>query len=250
MTAAEGDFAEGGVPLVVGIPHLSGVTMGFGPKVRSMMKTRRLVVVEDEPLMASLLAQALTSAGFEVETASDVLQARASIRSFDPDAVLLDISLGDGPSGLDLAHVLHAQRPDIALIVLTKYPEPRVAGLAIEDLPPNCGFLRKDLVKDTAYLLEAINAVLTDRPREVRHDLNGDKPFGTLSPKHIDVLRLMATGYTNDYIAQVKGASQSTVERWTAEIFKGLGIDTKTNVNPRIEAVRQFIAAAGIPDRL
>jgi DNA-binding NarL/FixJ family response regulator len=215
-----------------------------------MTETRRLVVVEDEPLMASLLAQALTAAGFEVETASDVLQARASIRSFDPDAVLLDISLGDGPSGLDLAHVLHAQRPDIALIVLTKYPDPRVAGVAVDDLPPNCGFLRKDLVKDTAYLLEAINAVLTDQHRDVRHDLNSDKPFGTLSPKHIDVLRLIATGYTNDYIAQLKGASQSTVERWTVEIFKGLGIDTKSNVNPRIEAVRQFIAAAGIPDRL
>jgi DNA-binding response OmpR family regulator len=79
--------------------------------------TRRLLVVEDEPLMASLLASALTSAGFSVETASDVLEAREAVRNFDPDAVLLDISLGDGPSGLDLAHVLNRQRPDIALIV-------------------------------------------------------------------------------------------------------------------------------------
>ena len=215
-----------------------------------MAETRRLVVVEDEPLMASLLAQALTTAGFEVEIASDVLQARAAIRNFDPDAVLLDISLGDGPSGLDLAHVLHAQRPDIALIVLTRFPDPRVAGVAIEELPPNCGFLRKDLVKDTAYLLEAINAVLMDQPKDVRHDTDPGKPLASLSAKHIEVLRLMATGYTNDFIAQLKGASQSTVERWTAEIFRTLSIDTRSNVNPRVEAVRQFIAAAGIPDRL
>ena len=234
----------------MGIPHLAGVSVGIGRTVAPMTGTRRLLVVEDEPLMASLLAQALSSAGFEVETASDVLEARTAIRNFDPDGVLLDVSLGDGPSGLDLAHVLHAQRPDIAIVVLTKYPDPRSAGVSVDDLPPNCGFLRKDMVKDTDYLLEAINAVLTDRPRDVRHDLDADKPLGALSAKHIDVLRLMATGYTNDHIAQMKGASQSTVERWTAEIFRGLGIDTKGHVNPRVEAVRRFIAAAGIPDRL
>lgn len=234
----------------MGIPRLAGVQVGLGPNVRRVMDSRRLLIVEDEPLMSSLLAQALTNDGFTVETAADVLQARAAVRNFDPDGVLLDISLGDGPSGLDLAHVLHAQRPDIALIVLTKYPDPRVVGVTVDELPPNCGFLRKDLVKDTAYLLEAINAVMTDRPREVRHDLDPSKPLAQLSPKHLEVLRLMATGYTNDFIGQMKGASQSTVERWTAEIFRALGIETRGTVNPRVEAVRQFIAAAGVPDRL
>lgn len=232
------------------IPHLTGVEVDVTPNVPHVRENRRLLVVEDESLMASLLSQVLGAAGFAVETASDVLQARAAVRTFDPDAVLLDISLGDGPSGLDLAHVLHAQRPDIAIIVLTKYPDARVAGPNADELPPHCGFLRKDRVKDTAYLLEAIDAVLADRPRDARHDLDPAKPLAQLSPKHLEVLRLMATGYTNDFIAQAKGASQSTVERWTAEIFRALGIDTRGAVNPRVEAVRQFIAAAGVPDRL
>jgi DNA-binding response OmpR family regulator len=77
---------------------------------------RRVLVVEDETLMSSLLADVLTTAGFEAEVAANVLQARQSVKEFDPDVALLDISLGEGPSGLDLAHVLHAQRPDIALI--------------------------------------------------------------------------------------------------------------------------------------
>ena len=232
------------------IHHLAGMSVDVRRNLPPVMGTRRLLVVEDEPLMASLLAQALTVAGFEVETASDVLEARASVREFDPDGVLLDISLGDGPSGLDLAHVLHMQRPDIAIIVLTKYPDPRIAGVTTNELPPNCGFLRKDMVKDTEYLLEAINTVLTDRPKDVRHDLDPSKPLSQLSPKHLDVLRLMATGYTNEFIAQLKGTSQSTVERWSMEIFRALGIDTKGNVNPRVEAARRFIAAAGVPDRL
>ena len=227
-----------------------GVKAAVRRSVPGMVEARRLLVVEDEPLMASLLSQALTAAGFDVAASADVLDARASIRAFDPDAVLLDINLGDGPSGLDLAHVLHEQRPDIAIIVRTKYPDPRVAGVESGSLPPNCGFLRKDMVKDTDYLLGAINAVLTDRPTDARHDLEQVKPFAQLSAKQLDVLRLISMGYTNDYIAQIKGASRSTVERWSVEIFKALDIDTRGNVNPRVEAARQFIAAAGVPDRL
>lgn len=200
--------------------------------------------------MASLLAEVLLGNGFAAETAQDVIEARAAIRHFDPDGILMDISLGEGPSGVDLARVLAAQRPDIAIIFLTKHTDLRTAGIDESELPAGCGFLRKDRVRDTEYLLESIEAVMTDRPREVRHDMDPGKPLVSLSAKHVEVLRMMATGYTNEHIARVKGVAVSTVERWTAEIFKELGIDSKGAVNPRVEAVRQFIAAAGIPDRL
>jgi len=215
-----------------------------------MPTPRRLLVVEDEPLMASLLASALTSAGFNVDVAKDVLEAREAVRNFDPDCVLLDISLGDGPSGLDLAHVLDRQRPDIALVVLTKYPDPRTAGVETSMIPANCGFLRKDRVRDTNYLLESIESALADRGGEIRNDAGESHPLAGLSAKHLEVLRLMATGYTNEYIATLRDASQSTVERWVIEIFRTLNIDTKSNLNPRVEAVRRFISAAGVPDRL
>jgi DNA-binding NarL/FixJ family response regulator len=210
---------------------------------------RRILVVEDDQLMASLLAQVLDGHGFDVETAADVINARAIIRTFDPDAVLLDISLGDGPTGLDLAYALSQQRPDIAIIFLTKHSDLRTAGVEEADIPAGSGFLRKDRVRDSEYLLESIEAVLTDRPRDVRHDMEPGKPFGGLDDKHLVILRLMAMGYTNDYIAKLKGVGQSTVERWTKEIFETLGIETKGHLNPRVEAVRQFITLAGTPER-
>ena len=120
--------------------------------------------------MASLLSEVLTGQGFEVRTAPDVLLARRAVDAFDPDAALLDISLGDGPSGLDLAHVLHAQRPDIALLFLTKHADQRTAGLTDDDLPPGCGFLRKDRVRDTDSLLASLEAVLAEHPDRVRDD--------------------------------------------------------------------------------
>lgn len=199
--------------------------------------------------MSSLLAEVLTAQGFEVRTAADVLQARAEVDRFDPDAALLDISLGDGPSGLDLALVLHRQRPDIALMFLTKHADPRTAGLAVSEIPPNAGFLRKDRVRDTDYLLESLEAVLTERSDRVRDDRDPAKPLAALNAKQLDVLRLVAMGYTNEYIAQAKGASQSSVERWVMQIFRILDIDTRGDINPRVEATRKFIAASSLPAR-
>lgn len=208
-----------------------------------------MLIVEDEPLMGSLLVEALSGHGFVVHHASNVREARAAVTSFDPDGVLLDISLGDGPSGLDLGHVLAAQRPDIALIFLTRHPDPRTAGFELGELPPGAGFLRKDRVRDTGYLLASIDAVMANSPQQAQHRLDADEPLAALSAKHLDVLRLMSAGYTNERIAQIKGVAQSTVERWSVEIFRDLGIDTKADVNPRVEAVRRFIAAAGMPER-
>lgn len=211
---------------------------------------RRLLVVEDEPLTASLLAEALQVHGFEVAVASDVLEARRAVKDFDPDGALIDISLGVGPSGLDLAHALSKQRPDIALLILTKHADPRTSGENAPSIPDNCGFLRKDRVRDADYLLEQLESVLRDRAADVRHDLAETSPLASLTPRQLEVLRLMSMGYTNEFIAQYTKSSVSSAERWVMQVFRALGLDAKGVINPRVEAVRIFIASSSLPERL
>ena len=206
-------------------------------------------MVEDESLMSSLLVEMLESVGFKAAAASNVVEARRLVESFDPDAVLLDISLGEGPSGLDLGYILQRSRPDIALIFLTRHAEHLAAGFAKDDLPSGCGFLRKDRVRDTQYLIEAIEAVLADRGEEVRPGLEPGLVELALTAKQVDVLRLMALGYTNAAIGRERQAAESSVERWVAGIFKALAIESKGDVNPRVEAVRRYVRAAGLPER-
>jgi len=206
-------------------------------------------LVEDESMTAALLTKVLQGEGFIVASAADVPSARTMVREFDPDCALIDISLGSGPSGTDLAYLLSQERPDIALLFLTRHPDLRTAGLSDADVPPNCGFVRKDRVSDPRYLVDAIEQVLRDQSREVRHDTDPARPLGELSKQQLDVLRLMALGYTNDTIAQMRGAGRSTVERWVAGILKAMDIDSRGEVNPRVEAVRRYVAVAGIPER-
>ena len=54
-------------------------------------------MVEDEPMVASLLADSLHRGGFDASTASNAVEARDQVRNTDPDAALIDINLGAGP---------------------------------------------------------------------------------------------------------------------------------------------------------
>ena len=210
---------------------------------------RKLLVVEDEPLMASLLAESLSAANFKVETAPDAAKARRVLDRFDPDILLLDISLGDGPSGVHLAHAIHETRPDIAILILTKHPDAKSATSDGLDLPPNVGFLRKHLVNDISYLLNAIEKVLNDRHSEVRQDQPVTSPIAQLGSQAIKVLALVAQGYNNTEIALRMDLSIKSVERWIETIYRELQIDSKGAINPRVEAARQYYLIAGISHR-
>jgi DNA-binding NarL/FixJ family response regulator len=179
-----------------------------------------------------------------------VLEARQLVQDFDPDGALIDISLGDGPSGLDLAHVLSRQRPDIALLILTKHADSRSAGVTQGEVPENCGFLRKDKVRDSEYLLGKLESVLADNPDSVRDDQDSDNPLSALSERQLHVLRLMAMGYTNEFIAESTNASISSVERWVIQVFRALGLNSRGPINPRVEAVRIFISCSTLPERV
>ena len=214
--------------------------MGVGQTDFMTLSKRRILIVEDEPLMASLLSQSLTSTDFEVEHASDTASARKKITQFDPDILLLDISLGDGPCGLHLAHAIDQTRPDIAILILTKHPDAKSATSEGLELPARVGFLRKHLVNDVSYLLNAIEKVLADRSNEVRQDSNSDSPFKGLSPQAFQVLSLIAQGYNNNEIASRSKLSVKSVERWIDIIYKELEISKNGEINQRVEAARKF----------
>jgi hypothetical protein len=208
---------------------------------------RRVLVVEDEPLMSSLLADVISGHGFTVRTASDVARARREIEAFDPDMLLLDVSLGEGPTGIHLAHAMRLSRPDIAILVFTRHADIASAttdGLA---LPSGVGFLRKHLVSDQAYLIDAMEKVLREQNDLVAEDKKTEDVFAFLGSNGSRALRLLAEGYDNDEIARRCDVSRKTVERWIEQIYRDLGIDTKGKLNPRVAAARRFFFAVGVP---
>ena len=197
--------------------------------------------------MSSLLADVLFEHGFTVRTAVDVAQARREIDAFDPDVLLLDVSLGEGPTGIHLAHAMRLSRPDIAILVFTGHSDiasVNTDGLA---LPPGVGLLRKHLVSDKAYLIEALEKVLREEGNLVKKEEEAEDVFAFLGFNGSRALRMLAAGYDNEEIAQRCIVSRKTVERWIEQIYRDLGIDTKGSLNPRVAAARRFFFAIGVP---
>ena len=208
---------------------------------------RRILVVEDEPLVASLLCEVLHQAGFETASAANAADARDLAEAFDPDAALIDINLGAGANGVQLGNVLHQVMPHVALVFLTKYFDPRLVDGSHGDVPPGSSFLAKDQIADTAALVECIEATLRPGSDPPRDDLSAGRTISALSEAQMETLRLAALGLTNAAIASRRGISERAVERRLHEAYDALGIAPSPEVNPRVEAVKRYIAEAGMP---
>ncbi len=86
-----------------------------------------LLLVEDDVLVRLTVALMLEDDGFTVIEASTAAEARRLMQGgLNAMAVVTDVDLGAGPSGVDLADQLRSQRPDLAIIFITG----RVASLA------------------------------------------------------------------------------------------------------------------------
>ena len=210
---------------------------------------RRVLVVDDDVLLASLVKKSLASEGFVVETAVSAAEGRRKVNAFDPDLVVLDLALGAGPSGVHLAHALAKRRPDVAILVLTKYPDAQSATSDGVDLPVGVGFLRKQLVSEPDQLVAAIEQVLADRPDQIRQDKSPRRAFPELPDKGIVVLRLLAEGHSNQEIARRTPLSVKSVERWLERIYREMKLDTDGSINLRVAAVRRYLVETGAADR-
>ena len=74
----------------------------FNAALQPPAHARRILVVEDEPLLRDLIAKSVEASGFIVSTAANAADAKRAIKVSDPDALVLDIELGPGGTGLDL----------------------------------------------------------------------------------------------------------------------------------------------------
>ena len=208
--------------------------------------SRRVLLVEDEPLLASLMGQVLVDTGFTVEVCATESEGRRTARTFDPDVALIDVHLGTGPAGLYLAHALSRSHPHVGILLLSRYEDLSAAGLEGWDLPAGSAFLRKDQVADREALVAAVESVLRGVPA-ARVAAAAEGPLAALTRTQLAVLRLAAMGLTNTAIAQRRGTTERNIERRLKSVYDVLGISTDAELNPRVEAVRRYVSAAGMP---
>ena len=197
------------------------------------------LVVDDSKVIRKVARHILETLEFSVEEAGDGKEALERCEHAMPDVVLLDIDLQSGPNGLHLGHILAQTNPDIAQVFLTKLADASEADGEYHELPEGAGFVRKHMVGDTDYLISVIDQVCAGKRLDERGAAAAD-PFLDLAPKAMQVLELLADGYSNQYIADALNVTTKAVERWIDVIYKTLRVQPGSGRNPRVEAAVLF----------
>jgi DNA-binding NarL/FixJ family response regulator len=209
---------------------------------------RRILVVEDEPLLRNLLVSLLKASQFDAHSAANAAEAIKLAKKIDPDLALVDIDLGDGPNGINFSKILTDTNPGVAVVFLTHIADPRLLGISDNEMPKNYAYLLKSKMEDPGVLVSVIESALRDEvTREQQDNRQPNHPFTKLSKSQLDVLRLLAAGLSATQIAERRGTSARAVRNIITRACLAAGIEHDSEANARLLAVREYIRFAGIP---
>jgi DNA-binding NarL/FixJ family response regulator len=215
----------------------------------------RLVLADDHYLVREGVRRLLeTEPELEVvATCGDLDELFAAVETERPDVVVTDIRMP--PHGVDegiqAAEYLRESYPEIGVVVLSQYAEPRYALALLEGGTARRAYLLKERVDDVAQLVVAIRAVAEGGsvidPKVVEGLVAGnvrvdESPLHQLTPREHDVLREMAEGRNNAAIAAALFLTERSVEKVIHSIFLKLGIAWEPSVHKRVKAVILYLA--------
>lgn len=201
------------------------------------------MIVDDEPIIRSLLAQRLQEVGFETHTASDALSAKRLVQRVDPDALLVDLDLGDGPSGTELISSLAAKNPVLGFVLLTNYT-PTAAEMKSAQ---HIAYLSKRDVEGIDKVVKALNSVMRDnRAEQEAFAVTESGPLSKLTAKQVAVLAMVAKGLSNSEIARQRGVGVRAIEQTIHRIYAALEIQEDERSSPRVLAARIYSTQLGL----
>jgi DNA-binding NarL/FixJ family response regulator len=199
-----------------------------------------VLVVEDDDFARVTVAGALTSEGFHVVAAvARVEEAMDLARSHPLDVAVLDLDLGTGPTGIDLAYGLHKIQPDLGIVILTSFSDPRLLASSLRQPPPGSAYVVKQSLTDIGLLSAAVEGCRLG-------PADGTKPDSVpLTSSQIETLRLLAYGLSNAEIARVRVVAEKSVEQSIARSAKRLGIPAQGTTNQRVALAREYFRLTG-----
>ena len=155
--------------------------------------------------------------------------------------------LGEERLHLQLAQALHARAPYLGIVVVSQYPSPEAARIT-SGLPPGAAFVHKGEVESSKVVLRAIESVLSDDLDPVRQTASVDPgAIARCSANQVELLRMIALGYSNERIARERGTGVRAVEQLIHRTYARLGLPGDSEANARVLAVRAYVTAFGMP---
>ena len=214
----------------------------------------RVIIGEDEVLLREGLRHLLASEGFEVVAVSgDADSLEREVDALMPDLVITDIRMPPTHTdeGLVAALRIRERFPSLAVVVLSQHVQRRFAADLLDQDGAGFGYLLKQRIADVRTFtadLRRVAAGGTALDPEVvsvlvarAHRASG--AVGSLTPRQLQVLTLMAEGRSNARIAGELFLSEKAVVQHTSKIYDALGLPVDADDHRRVLAVIRYLRA-------
>ncbi|MFG1840427.1 LuxR C-terminal-related transcriptional regulator [Micromonospora sp. NPDC049175] len=216
----------------------------------------RVVIAEDNVLLASGLELLLTSVGFDIAAiGGDATGFLTAVRDHRPDVTIVDVRLPPSFRDEGIRAALQARRehPGLPVLVLSQYVEQQYAAELLSTTGGGVGYLLKDRVSRVDEFVDALRRVAaggTAMDTEVIAQLlvNRSDPIAVLTPREREVLALMAQGHDNNTIAGRLVITDNAVHKHIGNIFHKLGLAVTDSGHRRVLAVLAYLNGAGHTD--
>lgn len=188
----------------------------------------RLLIIEDQPIVAEGTAQVMRAAGFEVTgIAPDLDSGLALIDKRPADVIICDVMFGDSPVGLQLPARLRADGHSATPVVfLSAYEAPYYLAQAVRE--GAAGFLRKSapIGEITSVVRAAAAGEASFRVATLQQAASHRAP----SQRERDIIAELANGSANAEIATRLRISEKTVESHLARLFVRYSVASRTQL--------------------
>jgi DNA-binding NarL/FixJ family response regulator len=207
----------------------------------------KLLIVENDLFAGNFMSESLGAAGFSnISVADSVSDAMRLFREIKPDVVLMDIELGPGPNGIDLARAFRKINEVVGIVFLTSIIDPRLIDLKGAAIPAGSIYLSKSLVSGVGEITQSLHESISITKNE---DLNLIVKFQTgstgLTNGQCELIRLIAQGLSNKEIAKSKFVTVKSVENSISRLAKKLDFKDENTNSQRVLIARRYFQMIG-----
>ena len=208
--------------------------------ISAMSNPLRLLLVDDDPFTRLTLSATLTSLKFSnIAQAASVAEAISIAEAAKPQVAIVDLDLGEGPTGIDLAHRLREISPRIGIVVLSTYTEPRLIGTKQQVMPDRAIYVVKQSITSSEMLLDAITKSLSS-VAFLSESIAPPSPLAEFGDTQVEIMRLISIGMSNAEISESLIMQEGSVEKAIARLIKKLGVKATRKQNQRVLIAQEF----------
>lgn len=203
----------------------------------------KALIVDDDAFIRTTLTAGLATYGIKVVASlSNGSMALKALENGNVEVAIVDLDLGPGPSGIDICNSLRAIKPELGLVLLTSYQDPRIYDPTGPSLPKGCRFLSKSELNDFKTLVDTVISASIKPFASTRTKTKSKNP---LTDTQMEVLKMVAQGLSSIEIAEKRNVSVKAVENLISKIQKSVGIPRSKSINQRVKLARYYFSLTG-----